>query len=116
MSPNLNAYAERFVQSVKQGCLDHFVVFGEDLLRHLVTEYFVYHNTERPHQAPGNEPLGGLPPVGADAATISLAEATGRAAEVVRLRGGLNVALDISSSSCRRVGSAAKAPLARHQP
>ena len=28
-SPNLNAYCERFVQTIKQECLDHFVVVGE---------------------------------------------------------------------------------------
>jgi len=31
-APNLNAFAERWVQSVKQECLDHFVVFGESHL------------------------------------------------------------------------------------
>jgi putative transposase len=65
-SPNLNAYAERFVQSAKQECLDHFVVFGEDHLRYIVTEYVRHHNEERPHQARNNEPLGGLPAALAD--------------------------------------------------
>jgi hypothetical protein len=35
-SPNLNAYAERFVRSIKEGCLDHMVLFGEDALRNAV--------------------------------------------------------------------------------
>jgi putative transposase len=43
-APNLNAYAERWVQSAKQECLDHFVVFGEGHLRHLVSEYADYYN------------------------------------------------------------------------
>jgi putative transposase len=73
-APNQNAHAERFVQSVKQECLDHFLVFGEAHLRHIVTEYVQHHNEERPHQALGNEPPGGLPPMGDGPATISLSE------------------------------------------
>jgi putative transposase len=30
-APNLNAYAERWVQSIQQDCLDHFLVFGRRL-------------------------------------------------------------------------------------
>lgn len=73
VSPNLNAYAERLVQSVKQECLDHFVVCGEDHLRYIVTEYVRHYNEERPHQARNNEPLDGLPaaPVGAAAPAVS---------------------------------------------
>jgi len=33
MSPNLNAYAERFVRSVRAECLDHLVIFGAAHLR-----------------------------------------------------------------------------------
>ena len=29
-SPNLNAFAERFVKSIKTECLEQFVLFGED--------------------------------------------------------------------------------------
>jgi len=38
LAPNLNAYAEPWVQSVEQECLDRFVMFGEAHLRHLVGE------------------------------------------------------------------------------
>jgi putative transposase len=34
-SPNLNAYVERFVQSIKQECLDKFIVFGLEHIDHL---------------------------------------------------------------------------------
>jgi putative transposase len=74
VSPNLNAYAERFVQSAKQECLDHFVVFGVDHLRHIVGEYLKHFNEERPHQARNNEPLGGLPPADDRPATIFMGE------------------------------------------
>jgi putative transposase len=58
-SPNLNAFGERWVQSVQVECLDHFVVLGEDHLRYLVREYVDYFNTERPHQAMDNCTLAG---------------------------------------------------------
>jgi putative transposase len=48
--PNLNAVAERFVQTITCQCLDHFIVFGEDHLRYLVNEFVNKHyNTHRPH-------------------------------------------------------------------
>lgn len=53
-SPSLNAFAERFVQSIKQECLDHFVVFGEHHLERLIREYERHYNTVRPHQGLGN--------------------------------------------------------------
>jgi putative transposase len=56
LAPNLNAFAERWVQSVKQEVLDHFVVFGEEHLRLLLREYESYHNNLRPHQSLGNVP------------------------------------------------------------
>jgi len=56
-SPNLNAFAERWAQSVQVECLDHFVVLGEDHLRHIVGEYVAYFNAERPHQAMDNYTL-----------------------------------------------------------
>lgn len=62
-APNLNAYAERWVQSVRRECLDHFIVLGEEHLRHLVTEYVDYYNRRRPHQALRNWPLTGAPSI-----------------------------------------------------
>ena len=55
-APNLNAYAERFVQTLRQECLDHFVIFGEKHLRYLVTEFVAHFHRERPHQNLGNRP------------------------------------------------------------
>jgi putative transposase len=57
VAPNLNAIAERWVQSVKTECLDHFLILGENHFRHLLTQYAEYHNLERPHQARDNVPL-----------------------------------------------------------
>ncbi|MFA9478841.1 integrase core domain-containing protein [Phycisphaerales bacterium AB-hyl4] len=54
--PNMNAFAERFVQSIQQEALDHFVVLGEKHLNHIANEYLVHYHEERPHQALGNAP------------------------------------------------------------
>jgi len=55
-APNQNAYAERFVQTIKQECLDHFIVFGEAHLRHMVSEFVAHYHGERPHLAKDNLP------------------------------------------------------------
>ena len=60
-SPNLNAFAERLVQSIKQECLDHFIVFGEHHLEHLIREYERHYNTVRPHQGLGNATIPAPP-------------------------------------------------------
>jgi len=58
-SPNQNAYVERFVQTIEQGCLDKFIVFGREHLDHVCREYVEHYHTERPHQAMENRPLTG---------------------------------------------------------
>jgi len=56
-SPNLNAHAERFVWSIKHECLNKMILFGQDHLRHVVSEYVDHYNQERPHQGLGNRRL-----------------------------------------------------------
>ena len=53
-SPNLNAFAERFVRSVRQECLRKVIPLGERHLREIVAEYVEYYNAERNHQGLGN--------------------------------------------------------------
>ena len=53
-SPNLNAHAERFIQTLQNECLDRFIVMGTGHLDHLVGEYRVHYNTERPHSGIGH--------------------------------------------------------------
>ena len=55
-SPNLNAYAERGIQSIHHECLDHIVVLGERHLNYLVREFVACYHSERFHQAVGNLP------------------------------------------------------------
>jgi transposase InsO family protein len=52
-SPNLNAYAERFVRSIKESCLARMILFGEESLRKGNHEFVHYHG-ERNHQGLGN--------------------------------------------------------------
>lgn len=63
LAPNLNAHCERVIQTIKHECLDHFVVFGEAHLRHLLSEFLVHYHRERPHQGIGNVPPSGALPV-----------------------------------------------------
>lgn len=67
--PNLNAFAERFVQSIKVECLDHFVFFGIDHLYHVVSKYVDFYNRHRPHQGRDNKTLP-MATDGSDPATI----------------------------------------------
>jgi putative transposase len=53
-SPNLNAYAERWVKSVKEECLSKLILFGEASLRRVLREYLTHFHRERNHQGKGN--------------------------------------------------------------
>jgi hypothetical protein len=53
-SPNLNAYAERWVRSVKEECLCKVILFGERSLRRALSEYVEHYHAERNHQGKGN--------------------------------------------------------------
>jgi transposase InsO family protein len=53
-SPNLNAYAERFVRSIKSECLAKIIPLGERHLRHAVKEYAEHYHIERNHQGLDN--------------------------------------------------------------
>ena len=53
-SPNLNAYAERWVRSVKEECLSKVVLFGERSLRRALSEYVEHYHAECNHQGRGN--------------------------------------------------------------
>ena len=48
-SPNLNAYAERFVRSVKEECLSKLIPIGQGMLRRALREYIAHYHLERNH-------------------------------------------------------------------
>jgi transposase InsO family protein len=54
-SPNLNAFAERFVRSIKESCVERMIFFGEPALRRVVSEFALHYHTERNHQGLENK-------------------------------------------------------------
>ena len=56
-APNLNAFIERFVQSVKSEALNFFMVFGLEHFDLIVSEFVDYYLEQRPHQGLGNKLL-----------------------------------------------------------
>ena len=53
-SPDLNAFAERWVLSIKDECLRRLILFGEQSLRKAVHEYIAHHQHDRSHQGISN--------------------------------------------------------------
>jgi transposase InsO family protein len=53
-SPDLNAYAERFVRSIKDECLSRMIFFGERSLRNATREFAAHYHAERNHQGLDN--------------------------------------------------------------
>ena len=53
-SPNLNAYAERFVRSIKESCLERMIFFGEESLRTAIQNFVAHYHNERNHQGLAN--------------------------------------------------------------
>lgn len=56
-SPNLNAYAERWVRSVKEECLSKLILFGERSLKLALRQYQEHYHEERNHQGKQNRLL-----------------------------------------------------------
>ena len=54
MTAFVNAYAERFVRSIKEECLEQMILFGEDALRNSIREFLDHFHQERNHQGLGN--------------------------------------------------------------
>jgi len=57
-SPNMNAFAERFVRSVRQEALNWFIIFSEKQLKKILKDYINYYNKQRHHQGINNIPAG----------------------------------------------------------
>jgi transposase InsO family protein len=76
-APNCNAFAERFVRSIKEECLARLIFFGETSLRRAITEYLAHYHAERNHQGLKNliiEPETG---VGSSSGAIECRERLG---------------------------------------
>ena len=55
----MNAYAERFVRSIKSECLDQMIFLGRESLVRTIAEYTEHYHDERSHQGIGNEIVSG---------------------------------------------------------
>jgi putative transposase len=68
-APQANAYAERFVRTVRAECLDWMLIIGRRHLEHVLSTYAAHYNRERPHRAlalvPPEAISGGDPPAAA---------------------------------------------------
>ena len=54
-APNCNAYAERFVRSIKYECLNCMIFFGVGSLERAIRNYIEHYHSERNHQGTGSE-------------------------------------------------------------
>ena len=79
-APNKNAYAERFVRSIKEECLDRLIPLGERHFRTAIAEYVEHYHRERNHQGLENRLISGEPAIAM----------TGRVRRRPRLGGLLN--------------------------
>jgi transposase InsO family protein len=77
LTARANAYAERFVRSIKEGCLNHMIFFGEDSLRTAINEFVEFYHHERNHQGLGNRLIDPLEPVGSADGTVACRERLG---------------------------------------
>jgi hypothetical protein len=55
-APQANAYAERFVRTVRNECLDWLLIIGRRHLEHVLRTYIQHYNHERPHRALALQP------------------------------------------------------------
>jgi len=76
-APNMNAFVERMIQTLQQECLDHFIVFGEQHMDHIVTEFLEHYHLERPHQSMENEPLVKIAETSSDDGKVQCRERLG---------------------------------------
>ena len=50
-APMANAYAERWVSTIRRECFDRMLIFSERQLVRVLSEYEDHYNTHRPHRA-----------------------------------------------------------------
>ena len=60
-APNMNAFAERWVRSIKHECLNKMIFFGASMLDRAIRDYVAHYHQERPHQGLDNEFVSAKP-------------------------------------------------------
>ena len=76
-SPNLNAYAERIILSIKTECLERMIFFGEASLRRAVVQYLAHYHRERNHQGLNNRLIELATTVGGNSGKVECRERMG---------------------------------------
>ena len=76
-SPNLNAYCEHFIRSIKEEALQQFILLGEASLRHVLREHLAHDHTERNHQGLHNQPIAPEAEVGGHTGQVVCREQLG---------------------------------------
>jgi len=76
-SPNLNAYAERFVRTIKESCLDRMIFFGEHSVRNAIREFVEHYHHERNHQGLDNRLIDPKSHVGTAEGSVECRERLG---------------------------------------
>ena len=76
-SPNLNAYAERFVRTIKETCLDRMIFFSERSLKRAINDFLEYYHHERNHQGLGNRLIDPQREIGCLEGTVACRERLG---------------------------------------
>src|SRR5262249_786226 len=84
---NLNAYAERFVRTIKESCLEQVIFFGEDSLRNAIREFVAHYHLERNHQGLNNRLIV---PVKSNSASSAQATTSRRTAQLLLPCGNMN--------------------------
>ncbi len=70
LSPNLKAFAERFVRSIREEGLTKMISVGQGALRRAITEYMTHLHEERNHRGLGSRLFRGYPSVAANDGSI----------------------------------------------
>jgi putative transposase len=76
-SPNLNAYCERFIRSIKEEALDWMIFLGEESLRYAIHHYLRHYHQERNHQGLDNQLIAPEPEVGMSTGKVGRRERLG---------------------------------------
>ena len=71
-SPNLNAFAGRYVRTIKDSCLDRVILFGEGSIRRAISEFSAHYHFERNHQGLDNRLICPVASVGRSRKAILL--------------------------------------------
>src|SRR3989441_2425875 len=76
-SPNLNAYCERFVRSIKEEALERMVILGERALYYAIQQYLAHSHMERNHQGLANRVIAPQPALASHSAQVRRRERLG---------------------------------------